>query len=132
MMQVISNLIVNSIYAMHSGGTLSVSICDASSADEGIVLIVEDDGVGIQPKDLPRVFEAFFTARTTVGTGIGLFVAKQFVEGDGSASRAATNRRSTAPQFGSSCHFILLIYDCFWKSSSCPRCSEHKNPDRHS
>ncbi|MGA7318052.1 MAG: ATP-binding protein [Silvibacterium sp.] len=33
--------------------------------------------------DLPRVFEAFFTTRATVGTGIGLFVAKQFVEGHG-------------------------------------------------
>jgi PAS domain S-box-containing protein len=83
MMQVISNLIANSIYAMPDGGTLSVSVCDASSAGGGIVLTVEDDGVGIAAKDLPRVFEAFFTTRTTVGTGIGLFVAKQFVEGHG-------------------------------------------------
>jgi signal transduction histidine kinase len=39
--------------------------------------------VGIEAKDLPKVFDAFFTTRTTVGTGIGLFVAKQFVEGHG-------------------------------------------------
>jgi signal transduction histidine kinase len=32
---------------------------------------------------LPKVFDAFFTTRATVGTGIGLFVAKQFVEGHG-------------------------------------------------
>ena len=83
MMQVISNLIANAIYAMPAGGTLSVSVCDASSAGEGIVLAVEDDGAGIAPKDLPKVFEAFFTTRATVGTGIGLFVAKQFVEGHG-------------------------------------------------
>ncbi len=83
MMQVISNLIVNSIYAMPSGGTLSVAVCDASSAEDGIVLTVEDDGVGIAPTDLPKVFDAFFTTRATVGTGIGLFVAKQFVEGHG-------------------------------------------------
>jgi PAS domain S-box-containing protein len=83
MMQVISNLIVNAIYAMPAGGTLSVSVCDASSAEDGIVLTVEDDGVGIAPKDLPRVFDAFFTTRATVGTGIGLFTAKQFVEGHG-------------------------------------------------
>src|SRR5277367_5676539 len=42
-MQVISNLIVNSIYAMPLGGTLSISVCDASSAGEGVVLTVEDD-----------------------------------------------------------------------------------------
>jgi PAS domain S-box-containing protein len=83
MMQVISNLIANAIYAMPSGGTLSVSVCDALSAGDGVVLTVEDDGVGIGPEDLPRVFDAFFTTRTTVGTGIGLFVAKQFVEGHG-------------------------------------------------
>jgi PAS domain S-box-containing protein len=83
MMQVISNLLANSIYAMPSGGTLTLSVCDASTTGDGIVLTVEDDGDGIAPKDLPRVFEAFFTTRTTVGTGIGLFIAKQFVEGHG-------------------------------------------------
>jgi PAS domain S-box-containing protein len=83
MMQVISNLIANAIYAMPAGGTLSVSVCDALSAEDGVVLTVEDEGVGIAPKDLPKVFDAFFTTRTTVGTGIGLFVAKQFVEGHG-------------------------------------------------
>jgi PAS domain S-box-containing protein len=83
MMQVISNLIVNAIYAMPAGGTLSVSVCDASSAEDGILLTIEDNGVGIAPKDLPKVFDAFFTTRATIGTGIGLFVAKQFVEGHG-------------------------------------------------
>jgi PAS domain S-box-containing protein len=83
MMQVVSNLIVNSIYAMPHGGTLSISVCDASSEGNDVVLTVEDDGVGIRPKDLPKVFDAFFTTRATVGTGIGLFVAKQFVEGHG-------------------------------------------------
>src|ERR1700721_1728451 len=39
--------------------------------------------LGIAETDLPRVFEAFFTTRSTVGTGIGLFVAMQFVEGHG-------------------------------------------------
>jgi signal transduction histidine kinase len=39
--------------------------------------------VGIAPKDLPKVFDAFFTTRATIGTGIGLFVAQQFVEGHG-------------------------------------------------
>jgi PAS domain S-box-containing protein len=82
-MQVISNLIVNSIYAMPQGGTLSISVCDASGPKNGVVLTVEDDGVGIQANDLPKVFDAFFTTRKTVGTGIGLFVAKQFIEGHG-------------------------------------------------
>ena len=83
MMQVISNLVANSINATPAGGTLSVSVSDATGTDAGVVLTVADNGVGIAPKDLPRVFDAFFTTRATVGTGIGLFVAKDFVEGHG-------------------------------------------------
>src|ERR1700728_2685855 len=83
MMQVISNLIANSIYAMPAGGVLSISVEDAKSSPDGIVLTIEDNGVGIAADDLPRVFDAFFTTRSAVGTGIGLFVAKQFVEGHG-------------------------------------------------
>jgi PAS domain S-box-containing protein len=82
MMQVISNLIMNSIYATQPGGVLSISVED-SVASDGIILTIQDDGVGIAETNLPRVFEAFFTTRSTVGTGIGLFVAKQFIEGHG-------------------------------------------------
>ena len=82
-MQVVSNLIVNSIYAMPNGGTLSVSVSDTGSPADGVVLAIADNGVGIASDVLPRVFDAFFTTRTTVGTGIGLFVAQQFVESHG-------------------------------------------------
>ncbi len=83
MMQVISNLIANSMYAMPSGGTLSISVEDADPAKEGIIVTIQDTGGGIAAEDIPRVFDAFFTTRSAIGTGIGLFVAKQFVEGHG-------------------------------------------------
>lgn len=91
MMQVISNLISNSIYAMQSGGVLSVSVKDAGTVPneivltipDEVVLTIQDNGVGIPADALPKVFDAFFTTRNTVGTGIGLFIAKQFVEGHG-------------------------------------------------
>ena len=83
MMQMVSNLIMNSIYAMQAGVVLSISVKDAVESPDGIVLTIRDDGVGIAEADLPRVFEAFFTTRSTVGTGIGLFVAKQFVDAHG-------------------------------------------------
>jgi PAS domain S-box-containing protein len=83
MMQVISNLIANSIYAMPAGGVLTVSVEDAKTSRDGVLLTIKDNGVGIAADDLPKVFEAFFTTRSTVGTGIGLFVAKQFVESHG-------------------------------------------------
>ena len=85
-MQVISNLIANATYAMPKGGTLSISVEDVEDLDSrgaGVVLTVKDSGVGIPAEQLPRIFDAFFTTRSTIGTGIGLFVAKQFVEGHG-------------------------------------------------
>jgi signal transduction histidine kinase len=51
--------------------------------------------MGIPPETLPRVFDAFFTTRTTVGTGIGLFVVRQFVEGHGGQ---VTIESSTCPE----------------------------------
>jgi PAS domain S-box-containing protein len=104
MMQVVSNVMMNSIYAMQGGGVLSISVEDAVGSPDGIVLTVQDNGVGIAESDMPRVFEAFFTTRSTVGTGIGLFVAKQFVEGHGGqieveSRRGGENRGTTVRIF---------------------------------
>lgn len=111
MMQVISNLIANSIYAMPKGGTLSISVFDASGAGDGVVLTVEDNGVGIGPKDLPKVFDAFFTTRTTVGTGIGLFVAKQFVEGHG--GRISIESDSESEKHGTTVRIFLPLHTAY-------------------
>jgi PAS domain S-box-containing protein len=91
MMQVISNLIANSIYAMPAGGVLTISVDDAEGSRDGILLTIRDNGVGIAVEDLPRVFEAFFSTRSTVGTGIGLFVAKQFIEAHGGQIEIESN-----------------------------------------
>jgi signal transduction histidine kinase len=39
----------------------------------------------------PRIFDAFFTTRSTIGTGIALFVAKQFIEGHGGKVHVETS-----------------------------------------
>lgn len=81
-MQVISNIVANAIYAMPSGGALSISTSDIENPP-GVSLKISDTGNGIKEQDLPRIFEAFFTTRATIGTGIGLFIAKQFIEAHG-------------------------------------------------
>jgi PAS domain S-box-containing protein len=83
LMQVISNLIANAINAMPNGGTLSISVSDTTTPADGVAMNIADNGEGIAPDVLPNVFDAFFTTRATVGTGIGLFVAKNFIEGHG-------------------------------------------------
>jgi PAS domain S-box-containing protein len=89
-MQVISNLIANAIYSMPAGGTLRISVRDTSVPQPGVLLSVEDTGVGIPAGNLPKIFDAFFTTRKTIGTGIGLFIAKQFVEGHNGEIRASS------------------------------------------
>lgn len=105
MMQVISNLIANSIYAMPEGGILSISLVDAEGPADGIVLAIQDNGSGIAFEALPKVFDAFFTTRSAVGTGIRLFVAKQFVEGHGGpiSMESSTSSRDHELLFVSLC-----------------------------
>lgn len=83
-LQVIFNIVANAIHAMPSGGVLSISTEDVElPAGAGIRIAVRDNGVGIPAHQLPRIFDAFFSPRPGTGTGIGLFVARQFVIGHG-------------------------------------------------
>jgi signal transduction histidine kinase len=106
------NLIMNSIYAMPTGVVLNISVEDAVKPPDGIILAIHDNGVGIADADLPRVLEAFFSTRSTVGTGIGLFVAKQFVEGHG--GRIEVESRQDGEDHGTTVRVFLpaiIAYD---------------------
>lgn len=87
-MQVISNVISNAIAAMPYGGTLRVAVNDTvDEGRDGICLSICDTGIGISEEHLQRIFDPFFTTREAVGTGIGLWVAKKFIEGHGGCIR---------------------------------------------
>lgn len=53
-------------------------------ADGRVAIVVQDRGVGIDPGDLPHVFDPYFTTKRT-GTGLGLAIAKNIVEALGGA-----------------------------------------------
>ena len=78
--QVFSNLISNAIDAMQGGGQLQLSL---SEKGRGMEVVVADNGSGISPDHLQKLFEPFFTTKASVGTGLGLWVVKQFVEQHG-------------------------------------------------
>ena len=111
MMQVISNLIANAIYAMPDGGTLTISVSDTTTPADGIALNIADNGEGITPDVLPKVFDAFFTTRATVGTGIGLFVAKNFVEGHG--GRISIESHTRPEEHGTTVRVFLPLHTAY-------------------
>jgi PAS domain S-box-containing protein len=84
MLQVISNMLMNSMHAMPAGGMLRIRTrMGRMDSKEAVVVTVEDTGIGIAAENLGRIFEPFYTTRATVGTGSGLWVSKRFVEGHG-------------------------------------------------
>jgi PAS domain S-box-containing protein len=81
MIQIISNLVANSIDAMPDGGCLRIDVQETSMDDQdGIVLAVQDQGFGITEMNLAHLFQPFFTTKKNVGTGLGLWVVKQFLD----------------------------------------------------
>ena len=86
--QIFSNLVSNSIDAMQRGGHLRVRLCEQR---RGIEVVVEDTGSGISSEHLEKLFEPFFTTKASVGTGLGLWVVKQFVEQHGGAVTVKTD-----------------------------------------
>ena len=77
--QVCLNLVGNALAATDPGGEIRVDVRTQAS---GAQLLVEDEGRGIAPEDLPRVFDPFFS-RTEGGTGLGLSIVHGVVERHG-------------------------------------------------
>ncbi len=75
--QILTNLVSNACDALIGEGAVEIEI----SMEEGLAVVeVRDNGSGIAPENLSRVFDAFFTTKEGVGTGIGLWVTKELVE----------------------------------------------------
>jgi signal transduction histidine kinase len=83
--QVVRNLAENALTHTPPGGTVSVI---ARAADGAIQVSVTDTGAGVDPEDLPQIFERFYRAdrsraRDSGGTGLGLTIVKKLVEAHG-------------------------------------------------
>lgn len=83
--QVFSNLFVNAVDAVsQSGGRIRVRVRIArdwrSTSRTGVCISVADDGSGISPKHMAKIFEAFYTTKEGVGTGLGLWLSQTVVQ----------------------------------------------------
>lgn len=79
--QVLSNLITNGIKYGNDGGKVTVEI---SQENKKVKVQVSDNGIGIPPEHLPRVFERFYRvdksrSRAVGGTGLGLAIVKHIL-----------------------------------------------------
>jgi signal transduction histidine kinase len=79
--QVLLALLSNAVEAMPTGGHLTVT-GRVTEDGQRLRIVVMDTGPGIPPEQIGRVFELFFTTRSS-GTGLGLAVAKKIVERHG-------------------------------------------------
>jgi signal transduction histidine kinase len=83
---VLGNLLDNALRYAGRGATFRIA---AYEDGENVVLEVSDDGAGVDPADVPRLFERFFRSdrsRATRGTGLGLAIVKHVVNAaDGTA-----------------------------------------------
>jgi C4-dicarboxylate-specific signal transduction histidine kinase len=79
--QVFVNLAINAAQALTRSGMAHKAIAIRARRIDGdkICCIVEDSGPGIDPEDLPRLFDSFFTTRET-GMGLGLAIVLSIVE----------------------------------------------------
>jgi signal transduction histidine kinase len=80
--QLFDNLIANAIKFTPAGGSVTVR---ALPAGRQVLVDVEDSGIGIDPDELPRLFDRFYRAQTATtrnigGTGLGLAIAKTIAD----------------------------------------------------
>jgi two-component system phosphate regulon sensor histidine kinase PhoR len=102
--EVLTNLTVNAIKYGKKKGHVDISFHDM---EDNVLVEISDDGIGIEKKDLPRIFERFFRvdksrSREQGGTGLGLSIVKHIIE----AHNQSINVRSV-PDKGTTFNFTL-------------------------
>ncbi len=74
----LANILENALHFTLPGGHIEIG---ALEQDEGPVLYVQDNGVGIHPDDLPHIFERFYRGRGSIvpGSGLGLSIVQSII-----------------------------------------------------
>ena len=80
--QVLTNLLGNAVKFTPAGGSVAVSLAETA---DGAAIVVTDTGVGIDPAELPHIFERFYRGaqaarERAAGSGLGLSIVRSIVE----------------------------------------------------
>jgi PAS domain S-box-containing protein len=91
--QVILNLIMNAIEAMNevSEGSRALLISTSEGESGGVLVAVRDSGPGLPLANLARIFEAFYTTKSS-GLGMGLSICRSIVDAHGGRLWAMPNK----------------------------------------
>lgn len=103
--QALLNLILNGMQAMPSGGKMRMTIRREHSF---AVVEVADEGEGIPPELLPRIFELYFTTKAK-GSGIGLAMTYRILQMHGGAMDVRSNTDAESPERGTTFTLRLPI-----------------------
>jgi signal transduction histidine kinase len=90
--QVFLNLMTNAIEAMGTGPARMLRVSSSTiQQSSGVMVAIEDSGIGINDEDKDSIFEPFFTTKTG-GTGIGLAICRSIVEAHGGTLTVSANK----------------------------------------
>jgi two-component system sensor histidine kinase HydH len=87
--QILLNLYLNAIDSMETGGELKVAL-SSDGDDSEIYIKISDTGCGISPDHLSKIFDPYFTTKST-GTGLGLAIAHNILEALGGKITVESN-----------------------------------------
>jgi signal transduction histidine kinase len=103
--QVVLNLVLNGLEAMREpcAGDRALVIRTARDGADAVRVEVQDSGIGIDEKDVERMFQPLYTTKAD-GLGMGLAIARSIVDAHGGRLGAVNN-----PQGGATFHFTLPV-----------------------
>jgi signal transduction histidine kinase len=96
---VLINLVSNALRYTPRGGRVTIQL---EPRPAGLEVRVADTGAGIPAKDLPQIFDRFYKGADSGGSGLGLTIARRFVEAHGGTIRAESQ-----PGAGTTITFVL-------------------------
>ncbi len=89
--QVISNLVINAQQAMPGGGTITLAAENVENSEgRHVKITVEDNGIGIAPQYLDRIFDPYFTTKQK-GSGLGLAITHSIIAQHNGTIRVDSN-----------------------------------------
>jgi signal transduction histidine kinase len=99
--EVLANLLANAVRHTPRGGSVAAVV---ESAPAGVAFTVSDTGKGIDPADLPYVFDRFVKSSDSGGAGLGLAIARSLVQAHGGSITA-----DSRPGQGTTMRFVLPL-----------------------